>query len=419
MRPEEKSTLLGKHQDNPDRRPTAAPFWSWPGTTDATADLLAAEAPAIIRGHSGALAAGTLVEIQGGHSLGLRRLAPLFGRALELTDSALTLESLLTGAGPAALSDLRAVLSPFPPPADLVTDLNAAVVVANLLFIKGKDRFPDVARSAWLSLAPGGLFFAVGHRTHAILPFSKVMSEVFGNVTKVANRKGCSLFLSAKEGPDPAWLALPETAPRGGTPAPVPAPGSDPALPFDLASSFWVFAAGQMDGGTQFLLEHSPSLAPPTRATGGTPPGTICDLGCGSGILGMAAARRYPASRVYLVDSSASAVALAARNLAANRITNAVAGVTTGLAFFPDRSLDLILCNPPFHQEHLADHSTAQAFIAEAKRVLRPGGALEMVANRFLSYEGPLRAVFGPHAGPLAQDDAFKLLGARQTPRQF
>ncbi len=406
---------MKKRQDNRAFRPATSPLGPLPGTSDAPTDLIVAGVPEVIGRRFSASAAGTLVEIQGGHSLGLRRLAPLFRRALELTDNALTLEALSVDAALATSADIAALLSPFPPSPDLLTGLGAAVVTANLLFIKGKDRFPDVARAAWLSLLPGGLLLAAGHKTHSILPFSRVMAEVFGNVIKVAGRKGCSLFVSAKEGREaPGGTAI-RQAQEGDSPVVVAGPTAGSAFSFDLASSPWVFAAGQMDAGTRFLLEHSPSLALPAKPADPTPPRAICDLGCGSGVLGMAAARRYPGSRVYLLDSSASAVALAARNLAANRITNAVAGVTAGLAFFRDQSVDLILCNPPFHQEHLADHTTAQAFIADAKRVLCPGGTLEIVANRFLSYEGPLRSVFGPDAGPVAQDGSFKLLVARQT----
>lgn len=416
---------MEKNQDKPGFRDIAAPLWQPSGVLDDGTRLLVAEASGILESRPGPFL-NTLVEFQGGHGLGLLLLSPLFRRGLEVTDNALTLESFFSFSGDGLpLAAGSAILTAFPPDPDFLAGLDASVATANLLFTKGKERFHDLARSAWLSLAPGGLFLAVGHRSHAITPFSGVMEDVFGNAVKVAYGKGCSLFLSSKEAghatpaPPPAPIptaVTPAVGPIMGTTAGVTTSNAAPqvAEALTLAASPWVFASGQVDGGTHFLLKHSPSLAP-TTVVGRhrSPPAAICDLGCGSGILGMVAASRFPGSRVYLVDSSASAVALAVRNLAANGITNAMAGATAGLAFFSDRSLDLILCNPPFHQEHLTDHTTAQSFIAEARRTLRPGGTLELVANRFLSYERPLRAVFGADAGPIAEDSSFKLLVAR------
>ena len=372
------------------------------GLVDDATKVLAAEAPGILAGRKG-LSSGTLVEFQGGHARGMFYLAPLFRRSLAVTDSALTFEAAQALSCSAPMLAAETILTPFPPDKDLLATIGASAATVNLLFVKGKERFPDLAQAAWYALTPEGLFLAVGHKTHAVSSIARAMEEVFGNVTKAAYGKGCSVYLSIKG--------------RGPAPAPPSANPREPAAiaqesSLKLGVSPWVFASGQVDGGTRFLLEHSPSLT----ATSGrpSPSGAICDLGCGSGILGMVAAKLFGDSRVYLVDSSCSAVALAARNLAANDIRNAVAGVTSGLAFFPDRSLDLILCNPPFHQEHQADHATAESFMAGARRVLRPGGTLEIVANRFLSYERPLRAVFGDNAGLIAQDNSFKLLVARQ-----
>lgn len=78
-------------------------------------------------------------------------------------------------------------------------------------------------------------------------------------------------------------------------------------------------------------------------------PARIIDLCCGSGCIGIAAALRFPASTLTLVDIDEQALSLAARNSEAL----GVAGRTTlirsdGWSAVPAGRFDLILTNPPY-----------------------------------------------------------------------
>ena len=53
----------------------------------------------------------------------------------------------------------------------------------------------------------------------------------------------------------------------------------------------------------------------------GSPPARVADIGCGTAVLAMAAARLWPDGRVIASDIDAQAVEVAAANLAANRLT--------------------------------------------------------------------------------------------------
>ena len=58
-------------------------------------------------------------------------------------------------------------------------------------------------------------------------------------------------------------------------------------------------------------------------------------------------------------------------------------------------SLDLVVCNPPFHQaQTVTDHIARRMFI-DAHRALKPGGELMIVGNAHLGYRERLGELFG------------------------
>nr|MEE4267204.1 methyltransferase [Candidatus Krumholzibacteria bacterium] len=73
----------------------------------------------------------------------------------------------------------------------------------------------------------------------------------------------------------------------------------------------------------------------------------------------------------------------------------------------------LVLCNPPFHQDHTVGDATARALFAQAHGVLKSGGELRIVANRHLGYHARLTELFGGCA-LVAENDKFVILSARR-----
>jgi 16S rRNA (guanine1207-N2)-methyltransferase len=168
---------------------------------------------------------------------------------------------------------------------------------------------------------------------------------------------------------------------------------------FSLALVPGVFAGGDLDPATRLLANEM----------GVGQSETILDLGCGSGILGMLAARLAPQSRVYLVDTSAVALAAAQENCRRNGLTNTHVLASDGVAAVRDRRFDLVLCNPPFHQQRAHSSATALRFIREVGGVLAPRGRFYLVANQFLRYEPAMRETFG-NVTTLVQDRKYKVL---------
>jgi 16S rRNA (guanine1207-N2)-methyltransferase len=85
--------------------------------------------------------------------------------------------------------------------------------------------------------------------------------------------------------------------------------------------------------------------------------------------------------------------------------------VGDGLAGLPDESVDLVLCNPPFHSHQATTDTTARRMFADARRALRPGGEFWVVGNRHLSHHVTLRRLFG-NSRTVAGDPKFVVLRA-------
>ena len=151
-----------------------------------------------------------------------------------------------------------------------------------------------------------------------------------------------------------------------------------------------VFSREKLDIGTRFFLEHLP-IKPAIR--------DIIDLGCGNGLLGLITAERNPLANIHFVDESFMAVASAKDNFSgAFEVTrSATFTVGDGLCDFEASSADLILCNPPFHQQHTVGDQIAVSLFIQSRRVLRTGGELWVIGNRHLNYHSQLQRLFGNH----------------------
>jgi 23S rRNA (guanine1835-N2)-methyltransferase len=165
-----------------------------------------------------------------------------------------------------------------------------------------------------------------------------------------------------------------------------------------------VFSRDSLDIGTRFFLQHLP-----VRQDAGD----IIDLGCGNGVVGLIAAERCPAATVHFIDESFMAVASAKDNFhrAFGEQRQATFQVGDGLMAVESESADLILCNPPFHQQNTVGDQIAVSLFKQSQRVLRKGGELWVIGNRHLDYHINLNRLFGGHA-VIASNSKFVILKA-------
>ncbi|MHB1473249.1 MAG: class I SAM-dependent methyltransferase, partial [Dermatophilaceae bacterium] len=124
---------------------------------------------------------------------------------------------------------------------------------------------------------------------------------------------------------------------------------------------------------------------------------TAVDLGCGTGVIAAALARDRPMLNVLATDQSAAAVSSAAATLAANGLTERTQVLRDdAMSTLPDASVDLIVCNPPFHLGTSVHAGVALRLFDAAGRVLAPGGELWTVFNSHLAYDRALNRAIGP-----------------------
>lgn len=136
---------------------------------------------------------------------------------------------------------------------------------------------------------------------------------------------------------------------------------------FRLLTDRGVFAGRGVDRGARLLVD--------TMEVG--PDDVVLDLGCGYGVIGLAAAALAPRGHAHLVDINERAVDLARENAARNRVGNVTVHRGDGVEPVRGIAFDLVLTNPPIR----AGRATVLRLLAGAHAVLRPGGRLRFVAR--------------------------------------
>ena len=174
------------------------------------------------------------------------------------------------------------------------------------------------------------------------------------------------------------------------------APEDEIALTWEIERQGWkihnhanVFSRNHLDIGGRYLMDNLPE-GDFTK---------VVDLGCGNGVVGMSAAQAYPDAQITFIDESYMAVDSARINMLKNfeeeRSDNTRFVVNNGLVGFKARSYDLILCNPPFHQQHTITDHIAWSMFNDAHFCLAVNGELVIVGNRHLDYQDKLERIFG------------------------
>ena len=139
----------------------------------------------------------------------------------------------------------------------------------------------------------------------------------------------------------------------------------------------------------------------------------VVDLGCGNGVLGIIAAALNPAASLLFCDESHMAIASASENFhhAFAQTRNVEFRVDDCLQTVASASRDLVLINPPFHQQHSVGDEVAWKMFKDARRVLSTGGELRLVGNRHLGYHAKLKKLFG-NCETIAADSRFVILSS-------
>lgn len=253
-------------------------------------------------------------------------------------------------------------------------DLLTGACVVLLQLPRSLDELDEIADAVARYADPGVVVFAGGRNKHITPAMNDVLRRSFGNVRATLGRQKSRVLIA--------------DAPQVLTEASrFPVTSHLDEVGLDVVAHGAVFAGPALDIGTRFLLEFLPRMREADTAV---------DLGCGTGILAVSLAKAQPSVDVIASDQSAAAVASAAATARANGVGTRVRALRDdALASLPDASIDLILCNPPFHVGAAVHTGGAGKMFDAASRVLRPGGELWTVYNSHLGYRRALERAVG------------------------
>lgn len=161
-----------------------------------------------------------------------------------------------------------------------------------------------------------------------------------------------------------------------------------------------VFSHRHIDPGARRLIDAM-EIAPESH---------VLDIGCGAGVVSLAAAFRAAGVQVHAVDSHTRAVECTRRGAALNDLQNLTAELNAAGDFVGTGSYDLALANPPYY----AGFRIAEHFLTVGHEALRPRGQIIVVTKHADWYQENFAAWF-EEASIEEQKGYFVVRGTKAT----
>jgi len=259
---------------------------------------------------------------------------------------------------------------------------------------KEKAVVHHIANLCFHCLKTGGELVLAGARQTGIRTYARTIGDYFGARAIAEKHRDCYRVVIAKPGPV----------------ANTPLEDSDydnlrPIFNLDdlpVLSKPGLFGWNKLDQGSQLLAAHLPDFFSGFERM----PETALDLGCGYGYLSLMAVRGG-IEQVTATDNCAAAIIACRANFDGHGVDGRVIADDCGGEI--ESKFDCLLCNPPFHQGFSRDYRLTDRFLANARRLLRPGGRALFVVNQFVPLEKRASAFFRSVA-TVVSDGSFKLV---------
>jgi 16S rRNA (guanine1207-N2)-methyltransferase/23S rRNA (guanine1835-N2)-methyltransferase len=169
---------------------------------------------------------------------------------------------------------------------------------------------------------------------------------------------------------------------------------------FSISNHANVYSREKLDIGARYFIENLPDAEKNSH---------VIDLGCGNGVIGLTVLAKQPSAQIQFFDESHMAITSAEINIKTNlpSIANQCQfHLNDCLTNVESNSVDLVLCNPPFHQHTATTDHIAWQMFKDSYRVLKKGGELRIIGNRQLAYHIKLKRIFG-NEKLIASNDKF------------
>jgi 16S rRNA (guanine1207-N2)-methyltransferase len=246
----------------------------------------------------------------------------------------------------------------------------ADLVCAILNGERGNARVFHTINTVWTQTRAGGSVLLAGDKDKGFERYFKRALEIFGDGEIILRGKGFRVARLEKTNLETPTALEPEhftIEVRGRALACVAHPGA--------------FASGKLDAASALLLEHLPSGADRN----------VLDIGAGYGAL--AGFLGLEGATITTLEDDALSVVSITDTMRSNELKARVLHSDVDQALEPTAKFDLIVMNPPFHVGKALRLDVALEFIHAAGRHLANGGEVWLVANHFLPYEEPMRAL--------------------------
>ncbi|RLT92093.1 class I SAM-dependent methyltransferase [Ketobacter sp.] len=168
----------------------------------------------------------------------------------------------------------------------------------------------------------------------------------------------------------------------------------------ELFSKPGQFGWNKIDKGSELLIDAFAEHVQQTQA-----PGSVLDLGCGYGYLGIMA-WALGAKQVVATDNNAAAIQSCQDNFTRHGINGEV--IADDCAAGIHHQYDVVLCNPPFHKGFDTERDLTEKFIRSARHHLKNDGVAFVVVNQFIAVETIAPAYF-KSVENLHRDKSFKV----------
>lgn len=169
---------------------------------------------------------------------------------------------------------------------------------------------------------------------------------------------------------------------------------------FSISNHANVYSREKLDIGARYFIDNLPDVQANSK---------VIDLGCGNGVIGLTILAGQPSAQLQFFDESHMAISSAKMNIKNNLpdfIEQCQFHLNDCLTNVESNCVDLILCNPPFHQHTATTDHIAWQMFKDSHRVLKKGGELRIIGNRQLAYHIKLKRIFG-NEKLIASNDKF------------
>jgi 16S rRNA G1207 methylase RsmC len=157
-----------------------------------------------------------------------------------------------------------------------------------------------------------------------------------------------------------------------------------PLWPNKITNHSNLFSREKLDIGTRFFLDNIPSGEFEK----------VLDLGCANGLIGLTAKKLNPNASIIFADESYMAIKSAKENYSSLFDDEATYHWGNCYSENTQKDIDLVLCNPPFHQGTTIGDFIAWQMFKDSYDCLTKGGKIRVIGNRHLGYHAKLKNIF-------------------------